>query len=128
MIRPSCRARDPVQMKNAKPEWIWRNGTCAVSTSFLFSHCTQESSVYEKHIRGSHFSEETKLQNLSRFLKWIFRYFFIIFKATSKLFWRKICKFIKFHLNKKLTFQLYSKLVNLPFYISNLVSSVVFHH
>ena len=40
-----------------------------------------------------------------------------------------ICKLIEFHLNKKLIiiiFQLYSKLVNLPFYFSNLVNFVLF--
>ena len=37
-----------------------------------------------------------------------------------------ICKLTEFHLNKKNLFPLYSKLVNLPFYFSNLVNFVLF--
>ena len=57
--------------------------------------------------QSTHFLKVIEFQNFSIFLKQISRYFYIIFKAISKLFW--ICK-VSFEQKNVLPSQLHSKL------------------
>ena len=58
----------------------------------------------------------------------ISRYFSLFLKMTSKLFWNKICKLIKFHLNKKI--YLFNNTPNFkyffPAYFSDVEDSALF--
>ena len=82
--------------------------------------------------KGSHFFGLTKFHDISMIFPGFLSKFSGIFSLFLKYDFQvvlniNIRKLTEFHFEQKnLSFQLYSKLVNLPFYLSNIVNFVLF--